>query len=60
MSIKVEAVTPKAILPEGTFWDVATQNVYFVDAFGKSINKYHPANKSFYSAIVPGNILQSK
>ncbi|RZC37252.1 SGL domain containing protein [Asbolus verrucosus] len=39
-------------LGEGPHWDCATQSLYFVDIFGKSIHRYVPATKKHTTAVI--------
>ncbi|CAG9859543.1 unnamed protein product [Phyllotreta striolata] len=48
---RLEAVPPTE-LGEGPHWDAATQSLYFVDIFGKSIHKYVPATNKHTKAVI--------
>lgn len=47
MGVEIERVVDGTdiLLGEGPHWDETTQNLYFVDIFGKSIHKYNPITK---------------
>ncbi|XP_018333443.1 regucalcin-like isoform X2 [Agrilus planipennis] len=55
MAPKVERVLENFIVGEAPHWDVATQNLYFIDCPGKSINRYDPVTKSHHQAVTDGN-----
>lgn len=46
----IERVVENIELGEGPHWDIATQSLYFVDIFSKTINKYNPATKKHTKA----------
>ena len=43
----------RALLGEGAFWNHVTQELYWVDILGKSVNIYNPQNKSNRSFPLP-------
>lgn len=54
MAPKVERLIENVTthLGEGPHWDAASQSLYFVDIFGKSIHKYVPSTKQHTSAVI--------
>ncbi|KAK9869823.1 hypothetical protein WA026_003552 [Henosepilachna vigintioctopunctata] len=42
----IERVLQNTELGEGPHWDIATQSLYFVDIFSKTINRYVPSTKT--------------
>ena len=52
MAPKVERITEATELGEGPHWNAATQSLYFVDIFGKSIHRYVPATKKHTTAVI--------
>lgn len=49
---------PLTNLGEGPHWDWQTQNLYYVDIYGGTINRYSYAENKTYSATV-GKFLKS-
>ena len=47
---KLERVSEGCVLGEAPHWDGATQNLYFVDIYGKSILRYVPSTKKVTKA----------
>lgn len=45
-SHKVEIISAPMQLGEGPHWDHDSQQLYFVDIFGKSVHRYDPALKT--------------
>jgi gluconolactonase len=52
MAPKVQRVVDSVELGEGPHWDVASQSLYFVDIYGKSIHRYVPATKKHTKATI--------
>ncbi|XP_045470494.1 regucalcin-like [Harmonia axyridis] len=50
MAPKIERVVENIELGEGPHWDIASQSLYFVDIFSKTINKYDPSKKKHTKA----------
>lgn len=50
--MSVERIGESVELGEGPHWDADTQSLYFVDIFGKSINRYVPATKEHTTAVI--------
>ncbi|KAI4465925.1 regucalcin [Holotrichia oblita] len=53
MSFKIEQINDeKCQLGESPFWDEKSQTLYFVDIFGKSVQRYSPRTKDYVRAVV--------
>lgn len=52
MAPQIERITDSTELGEGPHWDEASQSLYFVDIFGKSIHRYVPATKKHTKAVI--------
>ncbi|KAL3282599.1 hypothetical protein HHI36_005774 [Cryptolaemus montrouzieri] len=50
MAPTIERVVENIELGEGPHWDAATQTLYFVDIFSKTINKYDPSTNTHTKA----------
>lgn len=57
MAPKVERITECTELGEGPHWDAATQSLYYVDIFGKSIHRYVPATKKHSKALIGESVM---
>lgn len=55
MSLKIERIAEGAELGEGPHWDAATNALYFVDIFGKTINRYRSATGQHTKATLAAN-----
>lgn len=52
----IEVITEKLTLGEGPHWHATTKNLYFVDIFGQTINRYLPETKQHFKAKI-GHLL---
>ncbi|XP_967668.2 uncharacterized protein LOC656019 [Tribolium castaneum] len=55
MAPTIERIVDSVELGEGPHWDAATQSLYFVDIFGKTIHKYVPVTKKHTKAVIGTN-----
>lgn len=58
---KVEQLNaPLSVLGEGPHWDDETQNLYYIDIYGGTVNRYCMAENKTYTATIGNNNNQSK
>lgn len=56
MAYKVEQLNaPLSVLGEGPHWDVETQDLYYIDIYGGTVNRYCMTENKTYTATI-GNI----
>lgn len=56
-SYKVEALpTQQCVLGEGPHWDEKTQNLFFIDIYGGTVNRYSMTENKNYSATIGKSI----
>lgn len=53
MAYKVEQLNaPLAILGEGPHWDYETQDLYYIDIYGGTVNRYCMTENKTYTATI--------
>lgn len=54
MNPQIERISEGFILSESPHWDAKTQNLYYVDIFGKKIFRYNPTSTELTAADLGG------